>query len=49
MKCKITPGRLICEFTAVDDNFLLIELFCMLHNIFSWIQSQAVERFILFP
>ena len=35
MKCKITPGRLICEFTAVDDNSLLIELFCMLRIIFS--------------
>ena len=35
MKCIVTPGRLICEFTAVDDNSLLIELFCMLCIIFS--------------
>ena len=28
-KCKVTPGRLICEFTTVDDNSLLIELLCM--------------------
>ena len=34
-KCKVTPGRLICEFTAVDDNSLLIELLCMLWIIFS--------------
>ena len=35
MKCKITPGRLICEFTAVDDNSPLIEFFCMLCKTFS--------------
>ena len=34
-KCKVTPGRLICEFTAVDDKSLLIELLCMLCIIFS--------------
>ena len=42
-KCKVTPGRLVCEFTAVDDSSLLIELFLhVVHNIFNWIQSQAV-------
>ena len=29
------PGRFICEFTAVDDKSLLIELLCMLCIIFS--------------
>ena len=32
---KKDTGRLICEFTAVDDNSLLIELLCMLCIIFS--------------
>ena len=35
-KCKVTPGRLICEFTAVDGSSLLIELLCMLCMIFSF-------------
>ena len=48
-KCKVTPGRLNCEFTAVDGSSLFIELFVhVMHNIFSWIRSQAVEWFIPF-
>ena len=34
-KSKVTPSRLNCEFTAVDENSLLIELLCMLCIIFS--------------
>ena len=34
-KCKVTPGRLICEFTAVGGSSLLIELLCMFYIIFS--------------
>ena len=34
-KCKVTSSRLICEFTAVDDKSLFIELLCMLCIIFS--------------
>ena len=34
-KCKITNGRLIWEFTAVDGSSLLIELLCMLCTLFS--------------
>ena len=34
-KCKVTPGRLICEFTAVDGSSFLIEFLCMLCIIFS--------------
>ena len=47
-KCKVTLGRLICEFTAVDDP-LDCAFVHVVHNIFSWIQSRAVERLYLFP
>ena len=49
-KCKVTPGRLICEFTAVDDNSILIELLCMLCIIFSFgFSLRLLKGSYLFP